>query len=128
MATQVNSGIKVSVKSSYEKNYSNPAFHHFFYSYKITIENTNDFTVQLLRRHWFIFDSNGNKHEVEGEGVIGETPILEPGESFTYESGCNLRTSIGSMHGYYSFIRLVDNSLFKVEIPKFMLVLPEIMN
>ncbi|MBX7181892.1 MAG: Co2+/Mg2+ efflux protein ApaG [Bacteroidia bacterium] len=127
-SSKVSAGIKVSVQTRYEKNFSNPSYHHYFFGYKITLENTNDYTVQLKRRHWYIFDSNGIKHEVEGEGVIGEMPILEPGESFTYESGCNLRTSIGSMHGYYQFERLLDQSTFQVEIPKFILILPELLN
>jgi len=128
MATQVNNGIKVRVKTQFEPNYSNPGMHQYFFSYTIRIENTNEFSVQLLRRHWYIFDSNGSKHEVDGEGVVGETPVLAPGESFAYDSGCNLRTSMGSMHGYYTFVRLFDNSSFEVEIPKFTLTLPELLN
>ncbi len=128
MVTQVSSGIKVSVKTKFEKNYSNPKLSHYFFSYKIEIVNTNDFAVQLLRRHWFIFDSNNSKSEVKGEGVVGQQPVIDPGNSYVYESGCNLRTGIGKMHGNYQFVRLFDEEIMVIQIPEFTMMLPELMN
>ena len=75
-----------------------------------------------LSRHWFIFDSNGTHREVEGEGVIGVQPILEPGEIHEYVSGCNLKTEMGKMWGAYTFKRIVDEQLFDVQIPEFQLL------
>ena len=81
MVTQIPEGVRVSVETVYQSEYSNPAQEHFMFAYKITIENLSDYTVQLMRRHWYIFDSNGTLREVEGEGVVGEQPVIEPGES-----------------------------------------------
>lgn len=122
MVTRVTHGIKISVQSQYEELHSRPEGQHYFFSYHIEIENTGEYTVQLLRRHWFIFDSAGLRHEVKGEGVIGQQPVLEPGQSYAYDSACNLTTEIGSMHGAYLFRRDVDGYLFEVQIPKFDLV------
>jgi ApaG protein len=94
------------------------------FSYKINIENLSDYTVQLISRHWYIFDSNGTHREVEGEGVIGVQPVIEPHENYEYVSGCNLKTEIGKMSGTYTFKRLVDNQLFEVTIPEFELLCP----
>jgi ApaG protein len=96
--------------------------------YFITIENKGNYAVQLLSRHWDIFDSNGEKREVDGEGVIGETPIIEPGEKYEYNSGCNLLTDLGYMKGYYNMKRLMDDTLFKAVIPQFDLVVPAKLN
>ena len=77
-----------------------------------------------ISRHWYIFDSNGAKREVEGEGVVGQQPIIEPGNSHEYVSGCNLKTDMGSMKGEYQMQRLLDNALFNVQIPEFYLIAP----
>lgn len=76
----------------------------------------------MLRRHWFIFDSSGSKSEVKGDGVVGETPLISPGESYEYVSGCNLRTDIGSMKGYYQMHQQGSGELIEVEIPEFQLI------
>ncbi|MDH3648348.1 MAG: ApaG domain, partial [Saprospiraceae bacterium] len=81
-------------------------------------------SVQLLKKHWFIFDSSGKVKEVEGDGVIGKQPILEPGQSHEYSSWCPLATAVGKMHGYYTMMRLDDRSLFQVGIPAFDLIAP----
>ncbi len=128
MITQVTSGIKVSVETFYQPSQSNPAHSHFLFAYRITIENTCEYSVQLKRRHWYIFDSTGIKSEIEGEGVIGEQPILEPGESYKYVSGCNLSSEIGKMHGNYQFERIIDKSIFLVEIPAFIMEVPGKLN
>ncbi len=120
--------IEISVESQYFYQHSIPKENHFFFIYYITIKNNSEFSVKLIKRHWDIFDSNGEKREVDGEGVVGETPELAPGESYTYNSGCNLQTEIGYMKGYYTLIKLLDNSEFTVEIPKFELVVPAKLN
>jgi ApaG protein len=120
--------IEISVRASYLSEHSIPRENHFFYVYFITIENKGNYAVQLLSRHWDIFDSNGEKREVDGEGVIGETPIIEPGETYEYNSGCNLLTDMGYMKGYYTMKRLMDDTLFKAVIPQFDLIVPAKLN
>jgi ApaG protein len=80
--------------------------------------------VQLLRRHWHIFDTNGEVRQVEGEGVVGQQPVLEPGESHQYISGCNLKTTIGKMTGTYLMERIIDGKKIKVKIPEFTMIVP----
>lgn len=77
-----------------------------------------------MRRQWFIFDSNGTVREVEGEGVVGVQPVIAPGDSYSYVSGCNLKTDIGSMKGRYLMQRSIDNGEFLVDIPEFELIVP----
>ena len=93
--------MKVSVETFYQPDYSNPQQSEFMFAYRITLENHNSFPVKLHRRHWHIFDSNGSEREVEGEGVVGVQPILQPGENYQYVSGCNLRSEMGRMNGHY---------------------------
>jgi ApaG protein len=128
MVTTTTDGVKVSVETIYQPEYSNPANDHFMFAYKVNIENMGNFAVRLLGRHWYIFDSNGAKREVEGEGVVGQQPVIEPGASHEYVSGCNLKTDMGSMKGEYQMIRLMDNMTFNVQIPEFYLVAPHRMN
>lgn len=122
MATRVTHGIKISVESQYQEVYSRPEQRQYFFSYRIRIENNSDYTVQLLRRHWFIFDAAGTGQEVEGEGVVGQQPVLKPGDFYEYESACNLNSEIGSMHGTYLFVREADGGSFEVQIPRFELI------
>lgn len=117
-------GITVSVETQYLAAHSNPRELKFLFGYHIVIENGSPFTVQLLRRHWFIQDSDGRLREVEGEGVIGVQPVLQAGESHEYASFCNLETEIGKMRGTYLMSRLDDGSLFEVTIPEFRMVAP----
>lgn len=128
MVTKITDGVKVTVETIYQPEYSNPMNEHFMFAYKVHIENLTDYSVQLLRRHWYIFDSNGTKREVEGEGVVGQQPVIEPGESHEYVSGCNLKTDMGSMHGTYQMKRIVDEGEFNVNIPEFYLVAPYKLN
>lgn len=127
-STAVTAGVKVSVLIEYQPSYSSPLQEHFAFTYRIRIENNSENTVQLLRRQWFIFDSNATVREVEGEGVIGVQPVLEPGEVHEYVSGCNLKTSIGKMVGTYLMERLIDGKQFHVEIPEFNLIVPYRLN
>lgn len=128
MVNTITDGVKVSIETLYQQEYSNPANEHFMFAYKVTIENMTDYAVQLLRRHWSIFDSNGTHREVEGEGVVGLQPIIEPGNQHEYVSGCNLKTEMGSMKGEYQMLRLLDNHNFDVQIPEFQLVAPYKLN
>ncbi len=128
MATKTTAGVKVSVKTAYQDEQSNPANGIFLFTYQITIENLTPYTIQLLSRHWHIFDSNGTNREVEGDGVVGIQPVLEPGQSYSYISGCNLKTEIGKMWGDYTFLRMLDQERFKVTIPAFELLCPFKMN
>ncbi len=124
MVAQITEGVKVSVETTYQPEYSNPANEHYMFAYKVQIENLSGYSVQLMRRHWNIFDSNGTKREVEGEGVIGLQPIIAPGQHHEYVSGCNLKTDMGTMQGTYQMKRLVDNELIDVKIPQFLLIAP----
>jgi ApaG protein len=124
MVTEITDGVKVSVETMYQPEYSNPSGEHFMFAYKVRIENMGRFSVQVLRRHWYIFDSNGSHREVEGEGVVGKQPVIEPGDAHEYVSGCNLKTDMGSMKGSYQVKRLIDGEEFEVTIPEFQLVAP----
>jgi ApaG protein len=128
MVKQVTDGVRITVETCYEERYSDVDSGNFVFTYKITIENTNDFPVQLLSRHWDIFDSNGELTTVDGEGVVGKQPVLHPGEYYNYESACNLKTTIGRMSGYYNMVRVPDNKKLRVEIPEFELMVPFMLN
>lgn len=124
MVTEITQGIKVSVETEYQPSYSSPSQYHYVFTYRITIENQSDFTIQLLRRHWHIYDAGFSVREVEGEGVVGQQPVLEPGQSHQYVSGCNLKSGIGKMAGTYLMERIVDGARFSVTIPAFTLITP----
>jgi ApaG protein len=128
MVTAITQGVKISVETVYQDEYSNPVNEQFMFAYRIQIENLSDYTVQLKRRHWIIFDSNGSEREVEGEGVVGVQPVIEPGDSHSYVSGCHLTTDIGSMKGEYAMVRTVDQTDFEVDIPEFELIVPYRLN
>ena len=128
MDTKTTEGVKVTVTTNYLPDYSSPVQQHYVFAYKISIENNSEFTVKLLRRHWYIHDATGVVREVEGEGVVGQQPVLEPGESHEYVSGCNLKTGMGKMRGTYLMERLVDGKKFDVTIPEFNLIVPYKLN
>ncbi|MGC4022980.1 MAG: Co2+/Mg2+ efflux protein ApaG [Cyclobacteriaceae bacterium] len=128
MIAEITQGVKVSVETEYQPSYSNPSQYHFVFYYRITIENQSEFTVQLLRRHWHINDAAFDAREVEGEGVVGQQPVLEPGQSHQYVSGCNLKSGIGKMAGSYLMERIMDGSQFNVTIPEFMMIAPMRLN
>jgi ApaG protein len=124
MANKISEGMEVSVETFYQPDYSNPISGEYMFAYRITIENHNGFAVKLHRRHWHIFDSNGSYREVEGEGVVGVQPILQPGERYQYVSGCNLRTEMGKMYGSYTMENLNNKKTFEVNIPVFEMIVP----
>jgi ApaG protein len=95
----------------------------WFWAYHIRIENGGTRAVQLLHRHWEITDGRGNKHEVRGEGVVGEQPVIEPGGSYDYVSGCPLETPTGAMEGSYQMVG-EDGTAFDAVIPRFPLIAP----
>lgn len=118
-------GVVVRVSVSYLPEQSEPARGRWFWAYHIRLENEGDRAVQLLTRHWIITDGRGARHTVEGEGVVGEKPVIAPGASYDYVSGCPLATPSGSMQGNY---RMVDEAgdTFDVTIPKFSLNAPAV--
>ena len=128
MVTAITQGVKISVDTMYQDEYSNPANEHFMFAYRIRIENLSDYAIKLKRRQWFIFDSNGTQREVEGEGVVGLQPVIHPGDSHSYDSGCHLTTDIGSMSGNYLMERQIDGTQFTVDIPEFELIVPYRLN
>jgi len=97
-------GVRVQVRSQFDPTRSEPSAGQWFFLYTVTIENLAEETVQLLTRHWIITDGNGHVEEVRGPGVVGEQPILVPGEAFEYTSGCPLTTEVGKMEGTYQMI------------------------
>jgi ApaG protein len=128
MNMAVTDEIVVLVETNYQPDFSNPVRDEYFFSYHVSISNHGDYTVQLLRRHWHIYDSNGEYNEVIGDGVVGAQPTLEPGDDYKYSSGCNLKSDMGRMVGTYEFMRLADGKVFEVEIPEFKLLIPYRMN
>jgi ApaG protein len=128
MVSKVTEGVKVSVESFYQPDYSNPLNSEYMFAYRITIENRNAFPIKLLRRHWHIFDSNANTREVEGEGVVGVQPQINAGEQYQYISGCNLKTEMGKMYGTYLMEDVANKKQFDVNIPSFDMVVPFKMN
>ena len=117
-------GITVRVAVSYLPEQSDPTMERWFWSYHIRIENGSDRSVQLLARRWMIIDGRGGVHEVSGDGVVGETPLIPPGGSFDYVSGCPLDTPSGSMSGSYGMVD-EGGATFDIAIPQFALSAPE---
>lgn len=124
MSSIISEGVSIIVDSFYQPEYSNPVAGEYIFAYRITIENTNGFPVKLHRRHWHIFDSNGEKREVEGEGVVGVQPVINPGEKYQYVSGCTLKTELGKMYGTYLMENINNKKNFEVTIPSFDLIVP----
>jgi ApaG protein len=118
-------GVVVRVSVSYLPEQSEPHRGRWFWAYHIRIENEGAVAVQLLTRHWIITDGRGLRHTVEGEGVVGEQPMIGPGASFDYVSGCPLSTPTGSMQGSYHMID-EDGDAFDVTIPRFALIAPAV--
>ena len=118
-------GITVRVSVSYLAEQSEPRRGRWFWAYHIRIENEGRQAVQLLTRHWVITDGRGARHSVEGEGVVGEQPLIEPGASYDYVSGCPLATPSGSMQGSYRMVG-EDGMAFDTAIPRFDLLAPTV--
>ena len=118
MVTQITRGIKISVLTSFEGTYFKNYKIHFAFSYQITIENQSKDSVQLNSRHWEIFDSLNKKETVDGEGVVGKKPVLKPGESHIYSSGCLLTSPIGAMKGHFNMINFTTTRSFNILFEK----------
>lgn len=128
MVQQVTKGIKVSVETKFEGTFSSDYEIQYAFAYTISIENQSKDTVQLASRYWKICDALNQTEVVEGEGVIGEKPILEPGEKHVYSSGCILMAPFGAMKGHYNMFKINTAEKFKVGIPSFKLSAPFAMN
>lgn len=128
MIQQVTSGIKISVETSFEGSFYKNQKMTFAFGYNITIENQSKDSVQLTSRFWKIKDSLNHTEIVQGEGVIGKKPVLKPGESHTYNSGCLLNSPFGAMRGHYNMINFSTSKKFKVSIPSFKLSAPFALN
>lgn len=124
MVSKISEGVEISVETFYQSDYSNPMQSEFMFAYRISIENHNSFPIKLISRHWYIFDSNGQRREVEGEGVVGVQPMLSPGENYQYVSGCNLNSEMGKMQGVYFMENLMTKEIFEVTIPVFEMIVP----
>lgn len=122
MDISVTEGIKVSVEVTYQVEFSNPHQHHYVFTYKVTIENNSLHTYQLLRRKWEVFDAAEDSKMIDGSGVVGQQPILEPNESHSYVSGCNLKSGLGKMKGSYTMEKLFDGRLVEVTVPEFQMI------
>lgn len=128
MVQQVTKGIKISVETNFEGTFYKNYKMHFAFGYQITIENQSKDSVQLNARHWIIYDALNNIETVTGEGVIGRKPVLKPGESHTYSSGCLLTSPFGAMQGHYTMINFATTQNFDVTIPSFKLSAPFALN
>ncbi len=128
MITQVTRGIKVSIRTSFEGTFFKNYKMHYAYGYTITIENQGKDTVQLVGRHWDILDSLKEPETVDGEGVVGKKPVIKPGKSHTYSSGCLLASPIGAMKGFYNMVSLATAEEFEAEIPTFKFAAPFALN
>ena len=113
-------GIRITVRPRYVPEQSRPSQRHFVFAYYVRIENVGQGTAQLVSRRWLIHDSVGRDTEVEGEGVVGEQPVLAPGRVHEYQSFCVLQSGNGHMEGSYRFVR-ADGSAFEAQIPRFIL-------
>lgn len=124
MVQQITKGIKISVETNFEGTFYKNYKLHFAFGYQVTIENQGKDAVQLNSRKWTIYDALNNIEEVEGEGVIGQKPVIKPGESHTYSSGCLLTSPFGAMSGFYNMVNFATTKNFEVAIPKFYLSAP----
>ncbi|MCC9042540.1 Co2+/Mg2+ efflux protein ApaG [Myroides sp. M-43] len=128
MVSQTTKGIKITVNTEYEGSFFRAKKVCYTFSYTITIENNTTNYVQVWSRFWEIYDALNSTKIVQGAGVVGEQPIIEPGAKYSYSSGCLLNSPLGAMKGYYEIMNLSDNKFFTVEIPSFKLSTPFVLN
>ena len=124
MKTITTEGVKITVTTKFRADLSQVNENRFFFNYHIEMENNNENSLQLMHRDWYIFDSLNKASIVSGQGVIGEQPILNPGETFCYTSGCELTSELGRMRGFYTFKNQLTGQLIQAFIPTFDLVYP----
>ena len=126
MASAVTEGIRVTVESRYLEERSEPEDGSYAFAYRVAIRNDGSAPVQLRRRHWIITDGNGQVREIEGPGVVGEEPVLKPGDVHEYVSGAILPTPVGTMHGSYEMHER-SGRIFRADIPVFALQCPGVL-
>lgn len=122
MVQKITNDIVVKVETFYQEKASRPRYNEHMFSYRISIENQSSIPIKLLRRHWYIIESYGDMREVVGEGVVGQQPIIEPGDAYQYMSSCLLNSDLGKMYGYYEMENLFSKKLMKINIPDFQLI------
>jgi ApaG protein len=120
-------GVIIQTQVNYLPEQSDEASNRFVFSYTITITNLGQSSAKLISRHWIITDANNHVQEVRGQGVVGEQPLLKPGQSFEYTSGTVLATQVGTMRGSYQMLA-EDNTQFDAEIPQFVLSVPRVLH
>jgi len=128
MITLVTKGIKVTVQTSFEGTFFKNYKMHYAFGYTITIENQTKEPVQLISRHWDVLDSLKEMESIDGEGVIGKKPVIQPGRSHTYRSGTLLASPIGAMKGFYEMVNLSSTETFEAEVPTFKFAAPFALN
>jgi ApaG protein len=127
MSEMVTNGVRVIVQPEFLEAQSDPVAGLWLHAYHVTVENEGDVPVTLMARHWIITNARGEVEHVRGPGVVGHQPVLEPGESFRYSSGCPMNTSVGTMHGSFQMVR-EDGLKFNAEIAPFTLAEPFALN
>ena len=128
MVSKLTNNIKISTITRFNSRESKPLNGIYYFDYFITIENNSDKPFQLLRRHWDILDSIGQKYSVDGEDVVGQQPTILPNEKYAYQSDCRLKSDIGLMKGKYLFKNLEEEKLFEVDIDPFRFITPYRLN
>ena len=127
MSDTTTKGVRIEVQSIFVRERSSIEDNYFFFAYRVTISNVAESVVQLVSRHWVITDGDGHVEEVKGPGVVGEQPLLRPGQSFDYTSFCPLSTPVGTMHGTFQMIG-EDEEPFDAVISPFTLAVPGVVN
>jgi ApaG protein len=127
MSDTTTQGIRIQVESLYDEDRSAPQENYYFFAYRVRISNVGTESAQLLSREWIITDATGYQQQVQGPGVVGEQPVLAPGEAFEYMSFCPLSTPVGSMHGTYRMVR-ENGEAFDAVIAPFSLAVPHSVN
>ncbi|HBL56938.1 MAG TPA: Co2+/Mg2+ efflux protein ApaG [Candidatus Lambdaproteobacteria bacterium] len=127
MEEAITEGVQVQAEAFYLEMHSLPEEERYVFAYRIRLKNLSQRTVQLLRRHWIITDSNGEINEVHGEGVVGDQPVLAPDEEYEYTSGSQLKSPVGTMQGSYQ-MTTTEGVEFEVTIPCFTLAVPGVIN
>lgn len=128
MGTAITEGVLISVSTKFRLDLSDLMHNRLFFNYRVEIQNKSENKIQLMLRDWYIFDSLEEASFVSGEGVVGEQPVLIPGQKYAYISGCELHSEIGNMRGFYTFKNLESGELFQVQIPQFDLIYPGKLN
>lgn len=128
MVSKISEGVEVSVETFYQQDYSQPLLNEFMFAYRVTIENHNHFPIKVMSRVWLVEDSMMPLRSVQGEGVVGVQPTINPGDNYQYVSGCNIKSEIGAMEGTYIVKNMRNDCLFDVQIPRFKLIAPHKLN